>query len=369
MRQRELLTLLNNYFVKLFDTTFHSMKIAFPRNNNLEWLRLIFATQVALCHSASHLKFEIPWIISYFPGVPAFFFVSGFLIYASYLNAPGRRYFENRFLRIYPALVLVTLGGAAVVLVDHGWHDLMNNFSTYALWIIAQTTLGQAYNPGLFRDVGIGVINGSLWTITTEILFYLCIPFIVWLERNFRYTVLVCIVLSFSLYAVGPLVWSKPIYREKTFYDILGLTPIVWGWMFGLGIVAVKHFEYLKRYFQYLPLAVIPITVMIVTGAGHYGFLFGSSGNRLGLLYFVNYISLVLWFAFVVRPVRLPFDLSYGVYIWHAPVINLLLVLGFLNVPFSLLLTFSIAAISWFCLEKPFLKLKRQSLKAVGNEA
>jgi peptidoglycan/LPS O-acetylase OafA/YrhL len=91
------------------------MKIAFPRNNNLEWLRLIFAAQVVLVHVAEHLKMEIPSFIKHFPGVPAFFFVSGFLIYASYLNAPGRRYFENRFLRIYPALVLVTLGGGGSV--------------------------------------------------------------------------------------------------------------------------------------------------------------------------------------------------------------------------------------------------------------
>jgi peptidoglycan/LPS O-acetylase OafA/YrhL len=345
------------------------MKIAFPRNNNLEWLRLIFAVQVVFCHSSSSLKFEIPSFISHFPGVPAFFFVSGFLIYASYLNAPGRRYFENRFLRIYPALVLVTLGGGGIVLLAHGWNDLINNFSIYALWFIAQTTLGQAYNPGLFRDVGIGVINGSLWTITTEILFYLCVPLIVWLERRFRYTVFVLVVISFSLYAVGPLVWSNPIYRDKTFYDIIGLTPIVWGWMFGLGILVVKNFDFLKRWFSYLPLAVIPITVMIFIGDGHYGVLFGSSGNQLGLFYFVNYVSVVLWFSFVVRPVRLSFDLSYGVYIWHQPVLNLLLVLGLLSFPLALVLTMSIAALSWFCVEKQFLKLKRQSLKAVGNEA
>ena len=255
------------------------------------------------------------------------------------------------------------------MLVAHGWHDLINNFSTYAFWFIAQTTLGQAYNPGLFRDVGIGVINGSLWTITTEILFYLCVPFIVWLERNFRYTVLVLVVISFSLYAVGPLVWKNPIYRDKTLYEIIGLTPIVWGWMFGLGILVVKHFEFLKRWFYYLPLAVIPITVMIFIGDGHYGFLFGSSGNRLGFFYFVNYVSVVLWFSFVVRPVRLPFDISYGVYIWHQPVLNLLLVWGLLSFPLALVLTLSIAALSWFCVEKQFLKLKRQSLKAFGIES
>lgn len=85
----------------------------FPRKNNLEWLRLIFAMQVVLAHAANHLEsgFKLPGFMSNFPGVPAFFFVSGFLIYPSYLNSPGKRYFENRFLRLFPGLVMVTIGG------------------------------------------------------------------------------------------------------------------------------------------------------------------------------------------------------------------------------------------------------------------
>ena len=163
------------------------MKSMFPRNNNLEWLRLIFAIQVVLSHASDHLGLKTPEIIRHFPGVPAFFFVSGFLIYASYLNAPGRRYFENRFLRLYPCLLFVTLGGIMLALTAHGWRDLQDNLPTYALWFIAQTTIGQAYNPPLFRDIGVGVINGALWTLTTEILFYISVPVIVWLEKRLKH--------------------------------------------------------------------------------------------------------------------------------------------------------------------------------------
>ena len=307
------------------------MKIHFPRNNNLEWLRLIFAVQVVLCHSASHLKFEIPSIITYFPGVPAFFFVSGFLIYASYMNAPGLSYFKNRFLRLYPGLVFVTFGGGMVALFAHGWIDIINNFQTYLIWFIAQTTLGQAYNPGLFRDIGVGVINGSLWTITTEILFYFSVPIIAWLEKRFSHIVLALIIVSFLFYAIAPLLWNKPIYRNKTFYDIIALTPIVWGWMFGFGILAVKNFELIRQWLHYLPLTVIPITIMIVMGSLQPDYLFSSSGNRVGLIYFVFYVSIITWFAFAITPIRLNFDLSYGAYIWHMPVINLMITLNFIN--------------------------------------
>jgi len=64
-----------------------------PRFNNLEWLRLVFALQVVVIHAAEHLEHPVPDVFVYFPDVPAFFFVSGLLIYTSYLNAPGRTYF------------------------------------------------------------------------------------------------------------------------------------------------------------------------------------------------------------------------------------------------------------------------------------
>lgn len=59
----------------------------FPRLNNLEWLRLFFALQVVAGHCSAHLGLRLPKILAFFPGVPAFFFVSGFLIYASYSNS------------------------------------------------------------------------------------------------------------------------------------------------------------------------------------------------------------------------------------------------------------------------------------------
>jgi len=313
-------------------------------------------------HVQEHLGLALPKIISHFPGVPAFFFVSGFLIYASYLNAPGRRYFENRFLRLIPGLIVVTMAGALVVLVAHGWTDLFDNIITYVIWFLAQITLGQAYNPGLFRDVGVGVINGSLWTLTTEILFYISVPIIVWMERRFRFTVIVLLVLSFIIYAIGPLVFTAAIYRQKTFYNIIGLTPLAWGWMFAAGILAVKHFARLQHCLPYMPWLIIPMILMIFFGNGS---LFGSSGNNLGLIYFLCYIGMVLWFAFVAPFVRLHFDLSYGAYIWHMPAINILLVLGEQSALLSVILTYLFAMLSWFLVEKPALQLKRQSLMPI----
>lgn len=337
----------------------------FPKKNNLEWLRLIFAIQVVLEHAGEHLGLAIPGFVGHFPGVPAFFFVSGFLIYASYMNAPGRRYLENRFLRLFPALVFVTIGGAAVALATHGVQDLRENLPTYVVWFVAQTTLGQAYNPALFRDVGVGVINGSLWTITTEVLFYAAVPGIVWLERRFRFTLLLIVALSFAIYVYGPVLGDKTVYRNRTLYDVIALTPLAWGWMFAIGILAMKNFDRLRKWIRYAPVLILPMLLMMVWGEGP---IFGSAGNRLGLIYFSAYICIVLWLAFGTPYRPLAFDFSYGCYVWHMPIINLLLIMAMPSTLIALPLTIAIAALSWFMVEKPALKLKRRSLKSVRND-
>ncbi len=227
------------------------------RLNNLEWLRLLFAFQVVVMHAAEHLEHPVPDVFAHFPGVPAFFFVSGLLIYTSYLNAPGLTYFENRFLRLFPALLAVTLGGAAVALFAHGWQDLAAHSLNYFGWIILQVTIGQAYNPGIFRDVGVGVMNGSLWTITTEIIFYISVPLIVWFERHVKHLVLLTTVVSFIIYLRGADFLNTTVYRDKSAFDVLALTPIVWGWMFGCGILAAKNFTRLQSIAGYFPLLAI----------------------------------------------------------------------------------------------------------------
>lgn len=268
----------------------------FPRENNLEWLRLIFALQVVFSHTHSHLQstFQLPSFISNFPGVPAFFFVSGFLIYSSYLNSPGYRFFENRFLRLFPGLVIVTIGGGGVIFLDQGWDRFQDNIPTFLVWFLSQITLGQAYNPELFRSVGVGVINGSLWTITTEIIFYLSVPLIVFLEKRFRFTVTILIVISFLIYSIGPVYLNINVYRGKSLFDVLALTPVVWGWMFGLGILAVKYYGCIQQLMKYMPLLLIPLIAMVVFGDGVF---FGSNGNRLGFsIYLLCWIGTLVCF-------------------------------------------------------------------------
>ena len=141
----------------------------------------------------------------------------------------------------------------------------------------------------------------------------------------------------------------------------MALTPLVWGWMFGIGILAVKYFDILQQHHKLLLLASVPL--LAIAWFGGEGAFLGSSGNRLGLLYYVCYVSLIVWIAFALPYYRLSCDLSYGIYIWHMPIVNALLWLKFESVSLVLVLTVVFAAISWFLVERPMLRRKQISLK------
>ncbi|UNK78553.1 acyltransferase [Sphingopyxis granuli] len=332
----------------------------FPRNNNLEWLRVLFALQVVIGHCHAHLGLPLPLLLRHFPGVPAFFFVSGFLIYASHQNAGGLRYFQNRFLRLFPALLFVTLGGLVVVALSKGMNFVAGNSGTIFAWFIAQITLGQAYNPSIFRDIGVGVINGSLWTITTEILFYIMVPVIVWLERYNRHSVAILTLLSFVFYAFGSLLMEGTILAGQPLWRYFWITPLVWGWMFGFGMLAFKHYRLIASRMHFLPLVLAPMLVLILVNAG--GPWLNTIGQELGIAYFVCYAMLIFYLAFGTPYLPLPFDLSYGIYIWHMPIINLLIVKGLPYPWIAMLATVALAAFSWFAIEKPALRLKRKTI-------
>ncbi len=338
------------------------------RKNNLDWLRLLFASQVMLIHAYDHLahkKISSTYeLLEHFPGVPAFFFASGFLIYASFEKSRDlRSYFFNRFFRLFPGLIFATIGGLILIIsTQSDYQSIISELPTYLAWFIAQVTLGQAWNPDIFRHIGVGVINGALWTITVEILFYISIPIIFCLEKFHKHIVLFLTSVSFLFYAYGESLLKDHYFLGKHIFAYLELTPIVWGWMFLVGTLSYKYLSLVKRYLQHFYLGLIPVALLIYLDLSG-SVLFNSSGNRLGLLYFIFISATILYFAFRLPAIKLPFDLSYGIYIWHMVVINFFLVNSISNIYLMVITVIGLASLSWLLVEKPALSLKRRSLR------
>ena len=140
------------------------------------------------------------------PGVPIFFFVSGFLISKSYeSNSRITEYARNRALRIFPALIAVTILSVLSVFVTGYLSSQSWTISGLVLWVMGQMTVFQFYGPDFMRSFGSGVLNGSLWTVTVELQFYILVPVIYWIlskavKNKFSHQlVLIRMILFFSL--------------------------------------------------------------------------------------------------------------------------------------------------------------------------
>ena len=338
-------------------------------HDNFNLIRLLAALQVFVVHSHNHFGIEGPLLtaLNGVPGVPTFYFISGLLICGSYqrLRLHGlRAFFTNRVLRIYPALwVCVAL---SILVVAATGYLYTQHFSSvhFILWLLGQGSIFQFYNPEFMRAFGVGVLNGVLWTITVELQFYALTPLLFWLLIRRRAWLLTVFVLSLALnvYFRHFLDWTR------TEIKLLYVSFMPWVYMFILGFIAMYYREQAQRLIARLRLRyLIPAYVLSMLVIGPYEF---NASNRINPVSFVLLAACLLkistarlpipqWLArFVARN-----DFSYGLYLYHMPIVNVLIFLGLFSPSANLAFAFAgtgIAAIlSWYVVERPVLRHKR----------
>jgi peptidoglycan/LPS O-acetylase OafA/YrhL len=344
------------------------------KGNNFNILRLFAAIQVFFTHAIDHFDIQNELINAiyynffyYFPGVPIFYTISGFLIYASFdrNNSDYKKFYKNRILRIYPALIVCFLFTCILLIIDYE-----NGFSLISLnflkWAIAQLTFFQFYTPEVLRFWGVGTPNGSLWTISVEIQFYLIIPLIYFTLRRVKYKVLYLIFIV-TLSIIINLTFNS---NATIFGKVYHLFIFKYLYYFLFGVIAYIYFDKLYVLFvnKFLHLSCIYISFFLILGAW-----FGDTDIVSYILMspfgFVANILLALWTlsaAFTFYNIRSTLfnkiDISYGIYIYHMPVINFLVERNLLHkvqyLALSLLCIVILSLISWFLIERPSLNLK-----------
>lgn len=336
-------------------------------SNNFNIVRLFAATQVLLVHSFNH-NFISNWAIEALkatPGVPIFFFISGYLITLSYLRTSKKgipAFFRNRALRIYPALVVCVLFATSMVGLSGYLAQQDFTLPHFLFWVTGQMTFLQFYNPDFMRSFGAGVINGALWTITVELQFYLLTPILVWLFQRSKSLTTVL----FALSVLGNL-YLAYIGGERTLIDKLftvSFLPWVFMFMTGMFAASVPSFAQALRRGPLILLALLYI-----------GSMFALGGYKLNAQNSINPVSFLLLAAMVFKVAHLaiPYlksvqrfldrnDFSYGIYLYHMPIINLLLYISLpgamLSIVISIIVTIVLAIFSWYAIEKPSLSYK-----------
>jgi peptidoglycan/LPS O-acetylase OafA/YrhL len=350
---------------------------ALNHKNNFDLLRLVAALQVAVMHSC-WLGFQYPdammrvlWI---FPGVPIFFVISGYLIAASLDSDSSPRYFLRRALRIYPALwvnlaVVALMMLCAGVMTASKWSNYLEHFAWLAFtgWSIT-SPLPYAYNDNLTFFP-----NGVLWTICVELGFY-ALAFVLFSKpiRNSR-TLLFWAILGSIVVSLACQVWAQTSPPVPNFQ--FTTLPCLWIFLIGSSIYFARRiiapFIEGKGLFWLAAYLTLSLYISLHTGEGpDYQNITPRIVAQVTLLA-VTIVSLAFTSRGAARALSNN-DLSYGLYLYHMPVVMALRWAGATGNSWLVLLVLSIttpiAWLSWRFVERPALALKSR-INSVSDRA
>jgi peptidoglycan/LPS O-acetylase OafA/YrhL len=352
-------------------------------HNNFDLIRIFSALQVLQMHAASVINLPgrpawLVFILEQFPGVTIFFIVSGFLITSSYLRGSSVlvAYFARRVLRIYPALWINIILILLMLAVTASFSPVMSA-KNFGLWVAITFAFGSdIYGTNIAGSVvdprGFYTFfpSGVLWTIPIELAFYALLPVIVWRRKRDRSFGWLGIALTgaCSLAVLGLYVQLAATRPDATLTKILSINPLTDLWIFMLGAAMAAYWDKVRWLLEgrfliwlalYLSVAIAELVLFGVTNLNMHTL------TPLMPLKIVLLAATVVSFAFTWRNLSgflRGNDFSYGIYLYHMPIILTLSALGVgsqinLWIPVvggSLL----IAAVSWFTIERPALQLK-----------
>lgn len=347
--------------------------------NNFDLVRLFAAVQVVVVHLVSMMPGlrDEPLLraLSLFPGVPIFFFISGFLISGSWLrNQDAAAYVAARALRIFPALWVSCLFTLGLLLWLYPG-PMRDNATAAAAWMMMQMSFLQSWNPEFLRGYGSGVANPVLWTIPVELSFYVVLPLLMMLGQKLRRprgVLLGAAAASFAVFhvvinCIDPSDPSLGLLRKVLFVSPASF--VTWLWMFLLGALAQSAFRRLRPLVADQSLAWGGLALAV----GALSLVFDLPpwlhlpGNQIGLLNALTLGAACLSFAYswpglAARCLR-GHDLSYGIYLFHMPIANALIatgIVGLLGAAITCAGTLVMAFLSWTCVERRALKHKKR---------
>lgn len=275
--------------------------------------------------------YSVWWWISFFIGfgwlgVMFFFVLSGTVLCAPIVNGEGlstKHFYLRRIMRIYPAVWLQIL---IFIVASHwlsglpGWQWDGRLLANFFLWV--------QLPPWYIQP-----LNGVWWTLPIELGFYLFFPFILYLFR--------------SLGSVGLLI-------------LIASICLLWRWCV-LQYIETENYAPYHFYLDALPSSLLYFCIgMVVAHAGilgkntALGVLFVTLALFVGLLLFLNSVVDFYWsghWLLLVWPLlsapiigaliyalkaplkgfewlgsrlfRFSGDISFGIYLWHFPVMLL----------------------------------------------
>ena len=321
--------------------------------NAFDFIRLFAAGLVVWSHQHALMGLPEP-VVEVFQssfggvGVLIFFAISGYLNTLSVVRHKSMLTFLiRRGLRIYPGLAVcvlftVTLGAFVVPNIKPYFNYQLLSF------IGKNITLFFGDKAGVSEGVFIGnsypnALNGSLWTLAYEVKMY------------------VLLAICFAAFRFKP---NALLVISAGGICLIGFSAFNYFWLkFGAMFLAgclIATIQLLKS---------LRVGVAVVVGLSC---LFAILGNVLLTWYLLLAASFILIGAIGLPPsLRLPLDLSYGIYIYAWPIQQLSAMITsnfWIALLFSTLFTLLLALLSTLFIELPAQRFKRDLRRRTGAE-
>lgn len=333
-----------------------------PRRNTFDLLRLALALLVVVDHgivlrTGGHHTWGRSAVGDF--AVDGFFILSGLLITRSYLSLHSFwRFTWHRLLRIMPgflACLVVTalvVAPLAALLTGRPVHSVFTEDPSAwrYVWGNAGLLITQYEIAGLLHDNPTPlVVNGALWTLALEAVCYALIGALgaLALLRRARWSVPVLAVLA----------WALTLAQEAGLEVLVGDDTLRLLLAFLVGASLWLYADRIPIH-GYLAAASALALVLSIANLDNYRLL-----GIVPAAYLLVYVATCLPWS-----VSLRHDLSYGVYIYHWPVLQVLAATALVTRPVPVFLlvggavTGLVALASWRLVEHPALRQKNRSL-------
>ena len=252
-------------------------------------------------------------------GLICFFVLSGFLLYRGLLRRPNlKRYAVRRIRRIVPAYY-VSIAGCLVLFAALGLGDLLPPANSLPLFL----AFGQNYSGETLM-----AINPVTWTLCVEAAFYLALPLVL-LVRSGRGRVALLVSLIGAT-----LLWNVLTYGGA-WTDVSEKTLPAYAGHFALGMLAALWVASRRERLTAVSTGALALAGLTVVVAA--GWWYETPGLLPDLRAVVLKLPAAVGFALVVgavaagrglavnvlsaRPLAWAGVVSYGVYLWHLPLI------------------------------------------------
>lgn len=332
-------------------------KTAERDKNAFSLIRYFFALSLFLFHFSVLTGCHHTFPVGGGQVVAAFFTMSGFLIFKSLQRGGGTRaYAKRRFMHIYPAyaccILLCTALGAFFSTLS--FHDFFHNAQTwkYIFSNLAFLNFLQPALPGVFADNNLQAVNGSLWFMKVEVIFYISAPVLFHIYKRFnkhKASICVYIMLTTLCATTTYILWRADLNSLAPVENTLGGLLQIF-----CGVAAFQYITYIKRHI--VKVLLFSAAIYAITYSCPQLHAVNSPAFALAIVctaylperfYSIGIHTPRLWHAAASIP-----DITYGIYLYHFPVIQAVIAAGIYrknpSTAFlaSLLITVALATVS-----------------------